>query len=336
MHWTTIPADKVVNVTNIRALVHHMSKGIDSAMTADFEDFELKTTDSGGKWHNKDNHGQEALVIILGEVSFDSWLDWFGNRLERIMMVCIWTVPWYSKLIDGSARQSSSRKEINQLKLKFKLDFPVKRQESLPDDIVDFLKNQAHFLDCVQRLADRGERPQIFQLECHQWIPNQRETGKSRHLQLWVVDYAMLLSSHIDTVHSNWVAAASTIPWLSQARFACTNSIVNIWRGLHTVQKGILGTLSCLYPQTRGDGTDATFLGTFSGCFDPQVQCVQFLRVVQFQRVVTQEWVTFAYQWFSLVNEDVLLTFVAASGNSRSSLLLAELDVLGTLAFRLK
>jgi hypothetical protein len=89
MRRTTIPADKVVNVTNITALVRRMSKDIDSAMTADFEDFELKTTDSGGKWHKKDNHGQEASMIILGEVSFDSRFGWFGDRLERIMMVCI-------------------------------------------------------------------------------------------------------------------------------------------------------------------------------------------------------------------------------------------------------
>jgi hypothetical protein len=45
---------------------------------------------------------------------------------------------------------SSRRKEINQLKLKFELDFPVELQDSLPDNVVDFLKNQACFLDCVQ------------------------------------------------------------------------------------------------------------------------------------------------------------------------------------------
>jgi hypothetical protein len=66
-----------------------MSKDIDSAMTANFKNFELKITDSGDKWGKKDNCGQEASVIILSKVSFDSRLSWFGNRLERIMMVCI-------------------------------------------------------------------------------------------------------------------------------------------------------------------------------------------------------------------------------------------------------
>jgi len=89
MGQTTIPTDKVINVTNITALMCRMSKDIDSAMTADFKDFELKTTDSSGKWRKKDNRGQEASVIILSEVSFDSRLGWFGDRLKRIMMVHI-------------------------------------------------------------------------------------------------------------------------------------------------------------------------------------------------------------------------------------------------------
>jgi hypothetical protein len=101
------PANKAVNVTNITALVCHMSKEINSAMTANFEDFKLSTTDSGGKWRKKDNRSQEASVIILGEVSFDLQLSWFGNRLKRIMLVRILTVLWYSKLIDGHARQKT-------------------------------------------------------------------------------------------------------------------------------------------------------------------------------------------------------------------------------------
>jgi hypothetical protein len=54
---------------------------------------------------------------------------------------------------------NSRRNKINHLKLKFKLNVPVELQNLLPDNIVNFLKNQAHFLDCVQQLTKGNPLP---------------------------------------------------------------------------------------------------------------------------------------------------------------------------------
>jgi hypothetical protein len=165
-----VPADRVVNAENISTLVHRLVKDGASAMTGDYNDFELKMNDILGKWRKTDNRGQEAAIFILGKVSFDSRLGLFGDRMDKSLTVCtiyLLIIAIY-RSNNGPTKNSDltqRRKEIGELKLKFAMDFLVEIEHLLGEEVIDYLKSQAGFLDCLQRVAEgdpipaEGEEP---------------------------------------------------------------------------------------------------------------------------------------------------------------------------------
>jgi hypothetical protein len=187
-----VPADCLINAENISTLVHHLVKDGVSAMTGNYNDFELKMSDILGKWRNTDNRGQEAAIFILGKVSFNSRLGLFGNCMDKALTVCtiyLLNIAIYrsndrpTKNLDLMQR----RKEISQLKLKFAMDFPVEIEHLLGEEVIDYLKSQARFLDCLQRVAEgdpipaEGEEPpelakKLYTL--HSWLKEPSQSSK--------------------------------------------------------------------------------------------------------------------------------------------------------------
>jgi hypothetical protein len=180
-----IPADRVVNAENISTLVHRLVKDGVSAMTGDYNDFELKMNDILGKWRKTDNRGQEAAIFILGEVSFNSHLGLFGDRMDKALTVCtiyLLNIAIY-RSNDGPTKNSDltqCRKEIGQLKLKFAMDFPVEIEHLLGEEVIDYLKSQARFLDCLQRVAEGEEPPELAKkpYTLHSWLKEPSQSSK--------------------------------------------------------------------------------------------------------------------------------------------------------------
>jgi hypothetical protein len=117
-----------------------------------------------GKLRKTDNRGQEAAIFTLGKVSFDSRLGLFGNHMDKALTVhTIYllniVIYWSNGRPTKNSDLTQRRKEISQLKLKFTMDFLVEIEHLLGEEVINHLKSQARFLDCVQRVVEGDSIP---------------------------------------------------------------------------------------------------------------------------------------------------------------------------------
>jgi hypothetical protein len=163
-----------------------------SAMTGNYNNFKLKMSDILWKWRKTDNRGQEAAIFILGEVSFDSHLGLYGDRMDKALtMHTIYLLNIVIYRSNGRPTKNSDlmqcRKELGQLKLNFTMDFPVEIEHSLDEEVIDYLKSQGQFLDHLQRVAEgdpipaEGEEPPELVTRpytLHSWLKEMSQLSK--------------------------------------------------------------------------------------------------------------------------------------------------------------
>ena len=68
-----IPADQVVNVSNVSALIRHVEQEPDAIMNLDLHKYTVKLQRKGEwKWHDNINTMREMSGFLVGEVSDES------------------------------------------------------------------------------------------------------------------------------------------------------------------------------------------------------------------------------------------------------------------------
>ena len=79
---TQIPADRVVNVSNISALIQHIEQEPDAIMSLDPCKYTAKLQRKGKwKWRDNINTTREMSGFLVGEVSDESQVGLIGDRL---------------------------------------------------------------------------------------------------------------------------------------------------------------------------------------------------------------------------------------------------------------
>ena len=79
---STIPADRVVNVSNVSALIWHVEQEPDAMMNLDPRKYTVKLQRKGEwKWCDNVNTTREMSGFLVGEVSDESQVGLIGDRL---------------------------------------------------------------------------------------------------------------------------------------------------------------------------------------------------------------------------------------------------------------
>ncbi|KAF8506157.1 hypothetical protein JB92DRAFT_3122394 [Gautieria morchelliformis] len=139
-----VDVKRIVNPTNVMALLKHVQQEADTFMNLDIRDYAVKLQKCGQfKWrHSTQSSNRELTGFLVGEVSEDSHIGFLGDRM--------------SSVFTGSSQEDikGKSKELMKLKLKFAFDFPVSVEDHLSADAKKMLNKQLRFLDRLERVGE--------------------------------------------------------------------------------------------------------------------------------------------------------------------------------------
>ena len=85
-----IPSDRLVNASNINALVKNVQLDKDAFMNLDANEYSLKRQTNGQyKWHLNTQRETITTGFVVAEVSVDLRIGLLGERLESKLIVCV-------------------------------------------------------------------------------------------------------------------------------------------------------------------------------------------------------------------------------------------------------